>query len=240
MIIASALLAAAVADTAQTGAAPVTPATSGPVVVLETSLGDIRIALDEAKAPVTVKNFLTYVRAGHYDGTIFHRVIPNFMIQGGGMDGLMTEKPTRAPIKNEAANKLRNDRGTIAMARTADPNSATSQFFINVKNNASLDYGVGGAGYAVFGNVVGGMDVVDRIVNVPTTSKGPHQNVPITPVLIKHARVEGAPRPKPADASGVDKTEPSQHESTKPEAAPTKPEPTRPEPARPASMPRRN
>ena len=214
MIIASALLAAlALAQTGSTS-----PAMNGPVVVLETSLGDIRIALDEAKAPVSVKNFLTYVRAGHYDGTIFHRVIPNFMIQAGGMDASMTEKATRPPIKNEAANKLRNDRGTVAMARTADPNSATAQFFINVKNNAALDYGVGGAGYAVFGNVVGGMDVVDRIVAVPTTSKGPHQNVPIAPVLIKHARVEGAAARTPSTADPVEK----------------------PAPARPASMPRRN
>jgi peptidyl-prolyl cis-trans isomerase A (cyclophilin A) len=216
MIIASALLAAAaLAQTAATA-----PATNGPVVVLETSMGDIRIALDEAKAPISVKNFLTYVRAGHYDGTIFHRVIPGFMIQGGGMDASMTEKPTRPAIKNEAANKLRNDRGTIAMARTADPNSATSQFFINVKNNAALDYGVGGAGYAVFGTVVGGMDVVDKIVGVSTTTKGPHQNVPITPVTIKHARVEGGAARTPAGAD-TEKVE-------------------KPAPPRPASMPRRN
>jgi peptidyl-prolyl cis-trans isomerase A (cyclophilin A) len=223
MIIASALFAVAAA-LAQTGAATA-PATSGPVVVLETSMGDIRIALDEAKAPITVKNFLTYVRAGHYDGTIFHRVIPNFMIQGGGMDASMTEKAVRAPIKNEAANKLRNDRGTIAMARTADPNSATAQFFINVKSNASLDYGVGGAGYAVFGTVISGMDVVDRIVAVSTTSKGPHQNVPIAPVTIKRARVEGAAGARPAGA-----------ETERPAERPVE----KPAPARPASMPGRN
>ena len=199
MIIVSALLAATVAVGAQSGPAPAAPAMTGPVVTLETTLGDIRIALDEAKAPVTVKNFLAYVRAGHYDGTIFHRVIPNFMIQGGGMDASMAEKPGRAPIRNEAANKLRNDRGTVAMARTADPNSATAQFFVNVKNNASLDYGVGGAGYAVFGTVIAGMDVVDRIVAVPTTTRGGHQNVPITPIFIKRARVEAAARAVPSD-----------------------------------------
>jgi len=217
MIIVTALLAVTVA--AQSTASPATPAVSGPVVVLETSMGDIRIALDEQKAPVTVKNFLTYVRAGHYDGTIFHRVIPRFMIQGGGMDAAMKEKATRAPIKNEAANKLRNDRGTVAMARTAEPNSATAQFFVNVKNNASLDYGVSGPGYAVFATVIDGMDVVDRIVAVPTTSKGGHQDVPVTPVAIKRARVEGAARaPAGAPAAPIEK----------------------PAPARPASMPRRN
>ena len=119
-------------------------------------MGNIRIALDEQKAPITVKNFLAYVRAGHYDGTIFHRVIPGFMIQGGGMDATHEGEGHPPPIKNEAANKLRNDRGTVAMARTAEPNSATAQFFINVKNNASLDYGIGGAGYAVFGTVIEG------------------------------------------------------------------------------------
>src|SRR5687768_16929038 len=212
MIIATALLAAAVA--AQTSA----PAASGPVVTLETSMGNIKITLDEAKAPVTVKNFMAYVRAGHYDGTVFHRVIPGFMIQGGGMTAAMAEKPTRAPIKNEAANKLRNERGTVAMARTAEPNSATSQFFINVRNNASLDYGIGGAGYAVFGTVIEGMDVVDRIVTVATTTKGGHQNVPVTPVLINRARAEGATR-TPTNAPG---------------------EVERPAPARPASMPGRN
>jgi peptidyl-prolyl cis-trans isomerase A (cyclophilin A) len=219
MIIVTALFAVAAAAAAPSAAAsptPSAPAASGPAVVLETSMGDIRIALNEQKAPVTVKNFLAYVRAGHYDGTVFHRVIPGFMVQGGGMDAAMKEKATRPPIKNEAANKLRNDRGTVAMARTAEPNSATAQFFINVKNNASLDYGVGGAGYAVFGMVIEGMDVVDRIVAVPTTTKGGHQNVPVTPVVIKRARVEGAARAPGAPAEKIEK----------------------PAPARPASMPR--
>ena len=221
MIIVTALLAVAVAaaPTAAASQAPASPSVSGPVVVLETTLGDIRIALDEQKAPVTVKNFLAYARAGHYDGTIFHRVIPRFMIQGGGMDATMKERVTRPPIKNEAANKLRNDRGTVAMARTQEPNSATSQFFINVKNNASLDYGIGGAGYAVFGTVIDGMDVVDRIAAVSTTSKGGHQDVPVTPVVIKHVRVEGAAHaPSATPAETIEK----------------------PAPARPASMPRRN
>ena len=218
MIIVTALLAATVAIQAP---APAAPTATGPIVVLETTMGNIRIALDEARAPITVKNFLAYARAGHYDGTIFHRVIPRFMVQGGGMDAAMKEKATRPPIKNEAANKVRNDRGTVAMARTAEPNSATAQFFVNVKNNASLDYGIGGAGYAVFGTVIEGMDVVDRIVAVPTTSKGGHQDVPMTPVLINRARVEGAartPAAAPADGSAVEK----------------------PAGARPVSMPRRN
>jgi peptidyl-prolyl cis-trans isomerase A (cyclophilin A) len=221
MIIATALfaVAAAAAPSQATSPAPTAPTVSGPVVVLETSMGDIRIALDEQKAPITVKNFLAYVRAGHYEGTVFHRVIPGFMVQGGGMDAAMKEKVTRAPIKNEAANKLRNDRGTVAMARTAEPNSATAQFFINLKNNASLDYGVGGPGYAVFGTVIEGMDVVDRMAAVRTTSKGPHQDVPVTAVVIKHARVE-APAAPPA-------------------AAPAESIP-RPAPPRPASMPREN
>ena len=132
-----------------------------PVVVMDTNMGSIEIELDEAKAPVTVKNFLAYVDAKFYNGTIFHRVINNFMIQGGGFDEKMKEKTTKAPIKNEAANGLRNDTGTIAMARTADPNSATAQFFINVNDNSSLNYpSPDGHGYAVFGKVTSGMHVV--------------------------------------------------------------------------------
>jgi peptidyl-prolyl cis-trans isomerase A (cyclophilin A) len=167
---------------------------SGPVVVLETSLGTIRIALDKEKAPLTVENFLKYVRARHYDGTIFHRVIPNFMAQGGGFGADMVEKPTRPPIRNEARNGLRNSRGTVAMARTSDPNSASAQFFINVKDNHRLDFGIGGAGYAVFGEVVAGMDVVDRMVAVATTTRAGMADVPVTPIHLKTAR-EGAPLP---------------------------------------------
>ncbi len=188
--------------------APATPkpAPTGPVVELATSLGSIKIALDAEKAPITVDNFLKYVRGGFYDGTVFHRVMTNFMIQGGGMTPDLKEKTTRPAIRNEARNGLRNSRGTIAMARTNDPNSATSQFFINVKDNHRLDFGIGGAGYAVFGEVVEGMDVVDKIVGVPTGTKTAsgiaYENVPLTPVLIKTAREVkaaakvAAPRPE--------------------------------------------
>jgi len=159
-----------------------------PQVLLKTSLGDITVALNEAKAPKTVANFLQYVRDKHYDGTVFHRVIDGFMIQGGGMDAAMKEKPTRAPIALEAGNGLKNDRGTIAMARTGDPHSATSQFFINVANNDMLNAPKpDGYGYAVFGKVVKGMDVVDKIRTVATGNRGMHQNVPTTPVTILSA-----------------------------------------------------
>ena len=177
------------------------PTPIGPVVVLDTSAGRIRIGLYEDKSPLTVNNFLRYVRKGQYDGTVFHRVIPGFMIQGGGMTADLTEKPTDAPIHNEARNGVRNSRGTIAMARTNDPNSATAQFFINLKNNASLDFGIQGAGYAVFGEVLDGMDVVDKIATVPTTTRGQNANVPITPVTITSAKVEGGPRPASARPS---------------------------------------
>ena len=153
-----------------------------------TSMGDIVVELDAAKSPKTVANFLQYVKAGHYDGTIFHRVIDNFMIQGGGMSADMKEKETRRPIPLESKNGLLNDRGTIAMARTSDPNSATAQFFINVKDNAFLNQAQAkdGNGYAVFGKVIEGMDVVDKIKGVPT---GPG-DVPQQPVVIKKATVE--------------------------------------------------
>jgi cyclophilin family peptidyl-prolyl cis-trans isomerase len=187
MVVALAQAGTPAAQPAQT--AQPTAAGGGPVVVLETSLGAITIELKQDKAPITVDNFVKYVNAKHYDGTIFHRVIPDFMVQGGGMDKDMTEKPSRPPIRNEAKNGLRNLRGTISMARTNAPDSAKAQFFINVKNNASLDYGIGGAGYAVFGEVTSGMDVVDRIVAVRTGNKGPYQNVPIEPVMIKTARI---------------------------------------------------
>jgi len=161
-------------------------------VRLDTSLGVIVIELDAAKAPKSVANFVEYVQAGHYDGTIFHRVIPDFMIQGGGFTPEMQQKPTRAPIPLESRNGLGNVRGSVAMARTMDPNSATAQFFINIKDNAFLDAANArdGQGYAVFGKVVSGMDVVDKIWAVPTSSKGPLQNVPVTPVLIRKASLE--------------------------------------------------
>ena len=181
------------------------PVPSGPVVALDvtqgrTALGTITIALNEEKAPITVKNFLSYVRAGHYDGTVFHRVMANFMIQGGGYTPELEEKPTQTPIRNEARNGLRNSRGAVAMARTNDPNSAASQFFINLKDNHVLDFGISGAGYAVFGQVIEGMEVVDRISTVPLTSRGPHQTVPQVAVVIRKAREVKAATPAAAPA----------------------------------------
>ena len=161
-------------------------------VKLATSAGDIVIELDAAKAPKSVDNFLQYVKAGHYNGTVFHRVIPTFMIQGGGMTADLKEKPARAPIPLESKNGLSNVRGSVAMARTNDPNSATAQFFINVKDNDRLDAANSrdGNGYAVFGKVVSGMEVVDKIRDVPTGSKGPYDDVPNTPITINKATVE--------------------------------------------------
>jgi peptidyl-prolyl cis-trans isomerase A (cyclophilin A) len=161
-------------------------------VRLATSAGDIVIELDAEKAPKSVDNFIQYVKAGHYDGTVFHRVIPSFMIQGGGMLPDLTEKPTRAPIPLESGNGLNNLRGTVAMARTSAPNSATSQFFVNVVDNAFLDKAASrdGTGYAVFGKVVEGLDVVDKIKAVPVKNAGPFQNVPVTPVIIRKASLE--------------------------------------------------
>jgi len=167
--------------------------TKNPVVVLDTTLGPIHIELDPARAPITVENFLNYVRSGHYNGTIFHRVIPNFMVQGGGMTPDMQEKRSGSPIKNEAANGLKNDRGTVAMARTSVVDSATAQFFINHKSNEFLNHknqSSQGFGYAVFGRVVQGMDVVDRIAGVRTAGRGGHQDVPVDPVVINSATVQ--------------------------------------------------
>lgn len=161
-------------------------------VRLSTTAGDIVLQLDKDKAPKTVENFLQYVKDGQYEGTIFHRVIENFMIQGGGMKPDMSEKPTRAPIPLESRNGLSNVRGSLAMARTMVPDSATAQFFINVRDNLALDQpnSRDGHGYAVFGKVVEGMDVVDRIRVVPTGRKGMHQDVPQMPVVIKKATIE--------------------------------------------------
>ncbi|MGB6056098.1 MAG: peptidylprolyl isomerase [Burkholderiaceae bacterium] len=159
-------------------------------VLLTTNHGNIKLELDAAKAPKTVANFLEYVKAGHYDGTIFHRVIDGFMIQGGGFEPGMTQKPTREPIENEAANGLKNEPYSIAMARTSAPHSASAQFFINVKNNAFLDYpGQDGWGYCVFGKVVEGTDVVDRIKAVKTTRTGMFADVPVDNVVIEKAEV---------------------------------------------------
>ena len=161
-------------------------------VLIETTFGNIEVELDADKAPVTVENFLSYVNDGYYDGTIFHRVIPNFMIQGGGFDSEMTPQPAKAPIKIEADNGLPNDRGTIAMARTNDPNSATSQFFINHRDNSFLNHTAPtpqGWGYAVFGKVTEGMDVVDKIAGVATGNHGGHADVPVEPVIINKITV---------------------------------------------------
>ena len=180
------LLAATLAVTFSTVAAQ-TPA---PRVALDTSEGKIVVELAPQAAPKTVENFLSYVKSGHYDGTVFHRVIPGFMIQGGGFTGDMKEKPTRGTIPLESRNGLKNERGTLAMARRGDPDSASAQFFINVVNNAGLDYpNPDGNGYAVFGKVVEGMDVVDKIRAAPSASRGSHQNVPVAPITIKTARI---------------------------------------------------
>ena len=169
-----------------------TPAPGNPVVVMSTSLGDVTLELFKKEAPVSVDNFLRYVNDGFYAGTVFHRVKKGFMIQGGGFTPTLVEKPTRAPILNEATNGLHNARGTLAMARTRALRSATSQFYINVGDNRALDH-TGFApedfGYAVFGRVLSGMDVVDRIVAVPTTSKGPMDDVPVDPVIIKGVKL---------------------------------------------------
>lgn len=160
-----------------------------PVVIISTSKGDIKVELFKNEAPVTVENFLSYANDGFYDGTIFHRVIPNFMVQGGGFTPDFAQKPTKAPIKNEANNGLKNDRGTLAMARTQVVDSATSQFFINVVNNDFLNNGARDFGYAVFGKVVDGMDVVDAIAAVPTSNKGMHGDVPTEDVVIESVKV---------------------------------------------------
>lgn len=164
---------------------------SAPKVRLSTSMGDIVLELHPDKAPKTVENFVQYVRDKHYDGTIFHRVMDGFMIQGGGFTADMQQKATRAPVSLEASNGLKNDRGTIAMARTANPNSATAQFFINVVNNPMLNApNPDGYGYTVFGKVVQGMETVDKIKGVATGNKGMHQNVPLTNITILKATLE--------------------------------------------------
>jgi cyclophilin family peptidyl-prolyl cis-trans isomerase len=182
--------------------AAISAGAASPQVEMKTSLGVIVIELDAEKAPATVENFLQYVKDRHYDGTVFHRVIPGFMIQGGGFDADFTQKTTRKPVKNEAANGLRNDVGTIAMARTGEPHSATAQFFINVADNASLNFRFPtpeGYGYTVFGKVTKGMDVVQRIVKVPTgPGPAPHRDVPVKPVVIESARLlDAKPAAKP-------------------------------------------
>ncbi|GAB4170433.1 MAG: peptidylprolyl isomerase [Rhodocyclaceae bacterium] len=165
-------------------------AAGGPVVELRTSMGTMTVELDARRAPASSANFLRYAKDGFYDGTIFHRVIDGFMIQGGGFEPGMRQKPTRAPIANEAANGLKNARGTIAMARTSDPDSATSQFFINLVDNPALDRpSPDGHGYAVFGRVTRGFEVVQAIAKVPKTRLGPFADVPVTPVVIEAVRI---------------------------------------------------
>ena len=160
------------------------------MILMKTSKGDIKIELDPEKAPKTVENFLGYLEAGHYTGTIFHRVMNGFMIQGGGFDADMKQKPAPRTVENEAGNGLKNTVGSVAMARTPDPHSASAQFFINVGDNAFLDYpGRDGWGYCVFGRVVEGMDIVDAIKAVPTGNRGPHQNVPTDPIMINEVSV---------------------------------------------------
>lgn len=183
------------ATVAQAGAPAAAPVAKNPVVVFETSMGTIKAELYPDKAPITVKNFLSYVESKHYENTIFHRVIDGFMVQGGGFDKDMREKTSKAPIKNEAANGLKNTTGTLAMARTSVPDSATAQFFINVKDNSFLDFRnptPQGIGYCVFGKVVEGMDVVNKMKAVRTGTKNGMQDVPMEPIIIKSVKLQGA------------------------------------------------
>lgn len=172
-----------------TGGAGASETPANPRAVIHTSMGDITLELFAKEAPITVENFIGYVRDGFYEGTIFHRVISHFMIQGGGMTADLKAKPTGDPIVNESANGLANLRGTIAMARTSMPDSATSQFFINVQDNPSLDHKPTAAGYTVFGKVVDGMEVVDDIRFVETTSMPPYHDVPVEPVVIESVEI---------------------------------------------------
>ncbi len=172
------------------GAAPLAHA-DDPIVVLKTSMGDIEIQLDPKNAPLSTANFLSYVNKKFYDGTIFHRIIRGFMVQGGGFTQDMQEKPTDPPIKNEASNGLQNLRGTISMARTSDPDSATSQFFLNLVDNSALDPGAqSGAGYAVFGKIIKGLDVIDKMAQVDVAQSGQYDHVPTTPVTLISATVK--------------------------------------------------
>jgi peptidyl-prolyl cis-trans isomerase A (cyclophilin A) len=173
-----------------------------------TVFGTVTIALNPEKAPISVRNFLKYVRSGFYEGTVFHRVIPGFMIQGGGFTPALEEKPTEGPIRNEARNGLRNSRGSVAMARKNDPDSADSQFFINLRDNHRLDWGIGGAGYAVFAQVIEGMDVVDKVAMVPTATRGQHENVPQMAVVIRNVREVPAAAPAAAPPPAAEPVKP--------------------------------
>jgi len=235
------MLAQAAADTPAPEATPTPkPLPNGPVVMIDTSMGRIKIGLHKDKAPISVDNFIKYIRSGQYDGTIFHRVIPGFMAQGGGFLPDMTERPTRPPIRNEAKMTPRNLRGTLAMARTNNPDSATSQFFISVKDNPFLDFGIRGAGYAVFAEVLEGMDVVDRIVLVPTTTKGVNENVPDKPVMINCVREALADGSFPAcSTAGAVRppAKPAAAPVAKPAAPVAKPPAAAPAAAAPAAKP---
>jgi cyclophilin family peptidyl-prolyl cis-trans isomerase len=190
--VAAVLVLGSVSLSAQSAPAPAPAAKPNPRVALDTSKGRIVVELFPDKAPLTVANFLQYVKSGFYNGVIFHRVIPDFMVQTGGFTPDMTQKPTKGQISNESKNGVRNERGTLAMARLSEPHTASSQFFINLKDNRSLDHSARGWGYTVFGKVVEGMEVVDAIATVRTTTKGPHGDVPVEPVIIKKASVVAA------------------------------------------------
>ena len=225
----SAAPAAPSSATAQAPSPEVKPTPDGAVIAIETTMGTIQVGLYASKAPLSSRNILNYVKSGFYAGTTFHRVIPGFMIQGGGMDPKMVEKPTGPPVRNEARNGLLNTRGSLALARTSDPHSATSQFFVNVKDNPALDFGISrdGWGYTVFGEVLSGMEVVDSIVGVPTTRVGPHENVPVKPVMITKVRVVSEPAP-PAPPVAVKVAPPAGKRPVRPAAAAPKASPTAP------------
>jgi len=191
-MLALALMAALAAQSSPLSSTPQPTAKSmpHPVVIIKTSLGTIDVELFADKAPKTVENFLAYVKAGHYDGSVFHRVIAGFMVQGGGFDKAMNKKSTRAPVVNEAGNGLKNLTGTIAMARTADPDSATAQFFINVADNESLNRATGNAGYTVFGKVVAGLDVVKKLEAAQTSTQNGMRDVPVTQLVIESVRLK--------------------------------------------------
>lgn len=226
----TALLALASTATAQDKPAPAAPPSApaeAPAVaameycVFRTSMGDIVMELDRAKAPITVENFVGYIKDGFYDGTVFHRIVPNFVIQGGGFDTTGTQKPNKAPISNEWQNGLKNLRGTLSMARTANPNSATSQFFISLKDNDMLDQPIsGGAGYAVYGKVIAGMDIVDQIATVKRTIKKGMKDWPVEDIVVTKAEMLTKAE---ADKLAAPKSKPSAPSAPSAPAAPTAP-----------------
>ena len=239
--IAALLLLASSPSPAQTTTVPgaplpvpqVKPTPDGPVIAIDTTMGTIEVGLYATRAPLSTSNIMNYVRSGFYNGTVFHRVIPGFMVQGGGLDANMNEKPVGPPVRNEARNGLLNSRGSLSLARLGEPHTATSQFFISVKDNPALDFGISrdGWGYAVFGEVLSGMEVVDQIVGVPTRTRGRHQNVPIKPVMITKVRILSEPpplTPPAATKAGVPAvTKPSVRPPVAPKSSPAaRPKPT--------------